>query len=225
MLCFKVFSSFSKRLICKVSGTYKVKRSICQAVFLSRNVAYQDFWLEQLVSDQNREGQVKEIREGNRGQTCWFVKMLGKVKVAAYKEFIFFFLFNCILPTTDMSTDFVTYLDLRLDHPKWAVLTLSWMFLPFLLRFVQFLFKVRQVQCSVEMFLNVLKHLPFLLPMENLRKLVIMIKREYRNEEIRAKYVESFYRADVADVAANKYSFLSEIGDASLYESFCESGP
>ena len=137
--------------------------------------------------------------------------MLGKVKVAASKEFISFFLFNCILPTTDMSTDFVTYLDLRLDHPKWAVLTLSWMFFPFLLRFVQFLYKGRQEKCSVEMFLNVLKHFPFLLPMENLRKLVVMIKKEHR-----------IYRRDVA---AKKYSFLSDVGDASLYESFCESGP
>ena len=151
--------------------------------------------------------------------------MLGKVKVAAYKEFIFFFLFNCILPTTDMSTDFVTYLDLRLDHPKWAVLTLSWMFLPFLIHFVQFLFKVRQVECSVEMFLNVLKHLPFLLPLENLRKLVVMIKKEYKKEVERDVYGESNYRVDVAKVAAKKYSFLSDVGDASLYGSFCESGP
>ena len=202
-----------------------MKRPLCQAVFLSGNVAYQDFWLEQLVNDQNREGQVQEIREGNRGQTCWFAKMLGKVKVAAYKEFIFFFLFNCILPTTDMSTDFITYLDLRLDHPKWAVLTLSWMFLPFLIRFVQFLYKVRQEKCNVEMFLNVLKHLPFLLPMENLRKLVIMIKKEYEKDAKRVVYVESDYRVDVTEVAAKKYSFLSDVGDASLYESFCESGP
>ena len=49
---------------------------------------------------------------------------------------------------------------------------------------------------------NVLKHFPFLLPMDNLRKLVIMIKKEYKKEDI--AILPDLSSVYVADVAAKK---------------------
>ena len=43
-----------------------------------------------------------------------------------------FLFFNVALSTTDVGTDFFTFLELLVDNPRWACLTLLWTVMPFL---------------------------------------------------------------------------------------------
>ena len=65
--------------------------------------------------------------------------MLKTLRMIALCKFIFF---NVILGLSDVSTDFITFLDLSNDdHPLWAALTASWMTTPFCIH--AFIFLIR----------------------------------------------------------------------------------
>ena len=53
-----------------------------------------------------------------------------------------FVIFNALLGLLDVSTDYATFLDLvDYGHPYWATLTMTWMFTPFVMHAVAYLFK------------------------------------------------------------------------------------
>ena len=80
-----------------------------------------------------------------------------------------FLLFNVVLPLVDILTDFrafILYLFYD-DHPKWAFLTLFWIFNPFfveLFKFFFFLYDTKKPDWQT-LFL----HLPFVIPFRNCR--------------------------------------------------------
>ena len=131
-------------------------------------------------------------------------------------EDILFFVFNCILPSVDMGTDFSTYLLLETIHPKWAALTLFWMFVPFFIRVIQTIYhsvQVEEVCCICCKILSAVRHMPFLLPFYHFYLLLKLI------------CVRHIAKRDEARASVKKNKYLSKVGDSSLYESFCEAGP
>ena len=52
-----------------------------------------------------------------------------------------FAFFNAFLGLSDVSTDVLTFFTLVDDHPFWAALTMTWMFTPFFMHALAFLFK------------------------------------------------------------------------------------
>ena len=57
-----------------------------------------------------------------------------------------FLFFNVALSTTDVGTDFFTFLELLVDNPRWACLTLLWTVMPFLVHTVLFLYRKNAVR-------------------------------------------------------------------------------
>ena len=56
----------------------------------------------------------------------------------AVLKFVFF---NAILGGSDVTTDLLTFFTLVDNHPNWAALTMTWMFTPFVMHALAFLFK------------------------------------------------------------------------------------
>ena len=52
-----------------------------------------------------------------------------------------FLFFNVGLSASDVGTDLSTFFELLPDNPRWALLTLTWTFMPFLVRLTIFLYK------------------------------------------------------------------------------------
>ena len=129
-------------------------------------------------------------------------------------EDILFFVFNCILPSVDMGTDFSTYLLLETIHPKWAAITLFWMFVPFTICVIKTIYYSIQApeDCAYKI-KSTLYHVPFVLPFYNFYLLVKLRKVRHNAKQ------------DEAEASVKKTEILSKVGDASLYESFCEAGP
>ena len=131
-------------------------------------------------------------------------------------EDILFFVFNCILPSVDMGTDLSTFFLLMTIHPKWAAITLFWMFVPFFIRVIQTIYhsvqspEVCYICCKI---LSALYHVPFVLPFYHFYLLVKLRKVRHNAKQ------------DEAEASVKKTEILSKVGDASLYESFCEAGP
>ena len=85
-----------------------------------------------------------------------------------------FVFFNSVLPSLDMGTDikaFVFYLavnesDLNHYHPKWAILTISWVFTPFVIHVGKFFYELATTRKAgwFELFI----HVPFVQPLRNL---------------------------------------------------------
>ena len=101
----------------------------------------------------------------------------------AVSKFVFF---NTILPAVDIGTDLHAYLiysayyddDLDNYHPKWAGLTLSWMFAPFTIHVGKFFYRIvikRGVNWCEEL-KELIIHFPFALPVRN----VVLVWRLYR---------------------------------------------
>ena len=101
----------------------------------------------------------------------------------AVSKFVFF---NTILPAVDIGTDLHAYLvysayyddDLDNYHPKWAGLTLSWMFAPFTIHVGKFFYRIvikRGVNWREEL-KELIIHFPFALPVRN----VVLGWRLYR---------------------------------------------
>ena len=81
-----------------------------------------------------------------------------------------FVTFNTILPLFDMGTDLravFLYLGTVAYHPNWAVLTLVWIVVPFLLHLAKFLYHLL-AKTGEESFRDLLLHVPFVLPIRNL---------------------------------------------------------
>ena len=91
-----------------------------------------------------------------------------------------FLFFNVALSTTDLGilgTDFSTFLELMVDNPRWACLTLVWTVMPFLVRTAFFLYKKATGQCAacatctelmVEFYNDAGVHLPFVSSLHNI---------------------------------------------------------
>ena len=133
-----------------------------------------------------------------------------------------FLFFNVALSTTDVVTDLFTFLDLLVDNPYWAGLTLSWMFMPFILHTIYFLFKKATGICDpctsvTELMLQFYKeagaHLPFVSSMHN-------VFRAKRLHELKFGTTE-FKMRDHKEVE----KLLAEAGRCSQGESNYEAGP
>ena len=88
-----------------------------------------------------------------------------------------FLFFNSVLPAFDIGTDlnaflvYSAYYDDDIDnyHPKWAVLTLNWMFAPFGIHIGKFLYRIltnRVVSWRDEL-IELVIHIPFVQPLRN----------------------------------------------------------
>ena len=118
-------------------------------------------------------------------------------------EDILFFVFNCILPSVDMGTDFSTYLLLETIHPKWAAITLFWMFVPFIIRIIQTIHHfVQAPKDFTHKILSALYHVPFVLPFYHFYLLVKL--RKVRRQAIQ----------DEAGASVKKTEILSTVGDS-----------
>ena len=136
-----------------------------------------------------------------------------------------FLLMNCLVNLVDMISDLVTFVYLwDFNQPHWALLTLFWMFAPFLLHLAIYLVKVCNkmfvaagwsgwgTKHSKEAkFKEVLIHLPFVTPIRNFGIFVKLCNLGYPyHKDEHSEEVEAL-QTDVARV--------------SLYENFCEAGP
>ena len=83
-----------------------------------------------------------------------------------------FVFFNSVLPSLDIGTDiraFLLYLALNDSdhyHPKWAILTIYWVFNPFLFHLGKFFYELATTRKAgwFELFI----HVPFVQPLRNL---------------------------------------------------------
>ena len=85
-------------------------------------------------------------------------------KMINISKFVFF---NTVLPSLDIGTDinaFLVYLDQ--NHPKWAALTISWVFTPFVIHVGKFFYVLATKRKAgwFELFI----HVPFVQPVRNL---------------------------------------------------------
>ena len=65
----------------------------------------------------------------------------NKKKVFRMLGVLRFLFFNVALSTTDVGTDFFTFLKLLVDNPRWDFLALTWTFMPFVVRLLFDLYK------------------------------------------------------------------------------------
>ena len=88
-----------------------------------------------------------------------------------------FLFFNVALSTTDVGTDFFTFLELLVDNPRWAFLTLLWTVMPFLVHTALFVYKRATGQCEAcanwtelmkEFYTEAGSHLPFVSSLHNI---------------------------------------------------------
>ena len=85
-----------------------------------------------------------------------------------------FVFFNTVLPTVDIGTDinaFFVYLALNDPnpdhyHPKWAALTISWVFAPFVIHVGKFLYVLATKRKAG--WFKLFIHVPFVQPVRNL---------------------------------------------------------
>ena len=133
-----------------------------------------------------------------------------------------FIFFNVLLPLCDIGTDFQAFLVYLLAddhrHPYWALLTLFWIFNPFLVhlcKFVAILFLTKEADWK-----NLCIHIPFVIPLNNcyyayqLHKLNFGERGEAgeKAEEIQSKWTEA-------------EEIQRKVAKASLSESYYEAGP
>ena len=80
-----------------------------------------------------------------------------------------FAFFNSVLPSLDIGTDinaFLVYLDPNNFHPKWAALTISWVFTPFVIHVGKFFYELATTKKAG--WFELLIHVPFVQPLRNL---------------------------------------------------------
>ena len=133
-----------------------------------------------------------------------------------------FLFFNVALSTTDVGTDFITFLELLVDNPRWACLTLVWTVMPFLVRTAFFLYKKASGKCQpcasftdlmAEFYKEALVHLPFVSSLHN-------IWRARRLHQLKFGTAK-FEMKDHKEVE----KLLDEAGRCSQGESNYEAGP
>ena len=131
-----------------------------------------------------------------------------------------FWVFNTVVPFTDVGTDYFTFLDLLRDgHIMWATLTFVVMWNPFLIHLGVFLFGLLQNKIYGSEFeagqkvKDIAYHLPFVLPFKNLftaARLGLMQFGSPAFDDSNWELVEQIQH---------------EAGVAGMYESFTEAGP
>ena len=126
-----------------------------------------------------------------------------------------FITFNCILPLFDMGTDVravFLYLFGVAYHPNWAVLTLVWIVVPFLLHLVKFLYHLL-AKTGEASWRDLFLHIPFVLPFRNLYYAYLLHKLGFGSPNFESK--------NWAAVEA----IQNEVARDGLSESYFESGP
>ena len=131
-----------------------------------------------------------------------------------------FWLFNTILPFTDVGTDLFTFLDLLRDgHVMWATLTFAVMWNPFFIHLGVFCFDILKSKLgggdfeARKIMGNVFTHLPFVLPFKNLYNTAHLGRLRFGGRDF-----EDRSWAEVEEIQ-------HEAGIAGMYESFTEAGP
>ena len=136
------------------------------------------------------------------------LNILKKMNVSILK----FILFNSVLPTLDVGTDIKAFLFyLSLEHVHWAVLTVTWIVVPFAIHLVKFLYqfaKTRKAEWR-DLFL----HIPFVLPLRNLYFAYRLNKLGFGREDF-----------DPANWPAVE-KIQAKVAKDGLSESYFESGP
>jgi len=142
---------------------------------------------------------------------------------------------NAFLSLLDVSTDLATFFTLVDDHPLWAALTMTWMFTPFVMHALAFLFKISQSmwktrttdnltilqrtgyttckELAGDFYSEAATHLPFVLPIHNLWRAKKLNDINYGKRTFRMK--------DSAEVE----KIFSDAGKGSAAESTYEAGP
>ena len=130
------------------------------------------------------------------------------------KESLVFFTFNCFIPTMDMGTDAWTFQSLLFKHPRWAALTVTWMFTPFFLHAFKFFYLTfKNKTWDWQTLGATLTHFPFVLPILNFYLFLKMGRNRKKYFALPSYMVEK------------NNSLLLDVGNSSLYESFFEAGP
>ena len=133
-----------------------------------------------------------------------------------------FLFFNVALSTTDVGTDFSTFLELLVDNPRWACLTLLWTIMPFLVQTVLFVYKRATGKCKpCATWTDLMKayykeagsHLPFVSSVQNIWRAWRLHKLNYGTKDFKMK--------DHKEVE----EILDEAGRCSQGESNYEAGP
>ena len=136
------------------------------------------------------------------------LNILKKMNVSILK----FILFNSVLPTLDVGTDIKAFLFyLSLEHVHWAVLTVTWIVVPFAIHLVKFFYqfaKTRKAEWR-DLFL----HIPFVLPLRNLYFAYRLNKLGFGREDF-----------DPANWPAVE-KIQAKVTKDGLSESYFESGP
>ena len=137
-----------------------------------------------------------------------------------------FALQNVIINALDMGSDFNTFTELREHHPKWAAVTLFWMFMPLIIHLVKFVFNstvawrlpgntlpITTIMNQPEELTELFFQLPLLLPLRNCYYTWKLYRLGFDQENFKAENsveVEHIYEV---------------VGLTSLYESYFEAGP
>ena len=133
-----------------------------------------------------------------------------------------FLFFNVALSTTDVGTDFFTFLELLVDNPRWAFLTLLWTIMPFLVHTALFVYKRATGKCEAcanwtelmkEFYKEAGSHLPFVSSLHNIWR----AKRLHQLKFGTAKFEMKDHK-QVEEI-------LNEAGRCSEGESNYEAGP
>ena len=156
---------------------------------------------------------------------CWNIA-LGEFKhcrisfrMLAVLRFLFF---NVALSTTDVGTDFFTFLGLLVDNPRWACLTLTWTFMPFVVRLLFFLYNKAFGKCRTcatfseemsEFYEEVGVHLPFVSSLQNIWRAKRLYQLKWGTKDFKMK--------DHKEVE----KLLDQAGRCSQGESNYEAGP
>ena len=132
-----------------------------------------------------------------------------------------FLFFNAGLPTADVVTDLINYVTLRPDHPRWAEITLTWMFTSFtvhatlfFIKQIKALWRRRGTTCNIQNFhKQVLIHLPGIATLHNLWMAWKLKKLKYGTRDFKTEDHEKVEK------------ILAEAGRCSHGESMYEAGP
>ena len=131
-----------------------------------------------------------------------------------------FWVFNSLLPGSDVGSDLFTFIDLyRSGHYRWATITLLLTFNPFIIHTSLFCFDFIRAKCSRNPFdasvkaKELFNHVPFFLP-------VLNCYNTWRLYNLRFN-LKGFQDKNMGEVE----QIQEKAGSAGMYESFTEAGP
>ena len=133
-----------------------------------------------------------------------------------------FVFFNVALSTTDVGTDFSTFLELLSDNPLWAFLTLTWTVMPFIVHTTFFLYRkatgelptsATYSELMKDFYKEAGMHLPFVSSMHNLWRTKRLFELKYGTDKFKMRNHKEVEK------------ILDEAGRCSQGESNYEAGP